>query len=149
MASTRSSYNKDNKFALKLTTDELKQEAYKQYCDHLSKGYPKEAWWFEHPDVTICFKTMENYIKESPKDFPTTHRTKAHSKGLKHWIDVGINMMTSQDRCQPAIFQIMMRNIYGWDKESVEEKVDKEKKEKSLLDAVWESLDSKYKATQE
>ncbi len=128
--------NKGNKCAQKLTTPELRQEAYRQYCDHLAHGYPKQAWCFEHPDLTLCWKTMERYIKDYADEFPLSQRTRAESKGLKWWIDEGKDMMRTQDRCQPAIFQIMMRNIYGWDKETIEEKVDREAKEKTMLEQL-------------
>jgi len=136
MVCNKKGVNKGNQFARKLTTPELKQEAYRQYCEHLSKGYPKQAWWFEHPDMTICWKTMENYIKEFPSEFPLTHEKISISKGLKGWIDKGISMIDSNGKGNAAIFQIMMRNIYGWDKETQEEKVDREKQEKSMLEQL-------------
>lgn len=132
--------NKGNQFARKLTTPELKQEAYRQYCAHIAKGKPQKSWYFEHPELTICYKTIENYIKEDPDNFPSQHKNVAYAKNFDIWFEKGENMMNSQDRCQPAIYQMIMRNIHGWDKESVEEKIDKEKQERTQLQLLVEEI---------
>lgn len=131
---------KGNQCARKLTTQELKQQAYKQYCDHIGNGRPQKSWYFEHPELTICYKTMENYIKEDPNNFPPIQKEVGYAKSLDIWFDKGKDMMDSEKRCNPAIYQMIMRNIHGWDKESVEEKIDKEKQERTLLEKLVEGM---------
>jgi len=36
---------------------EVRQEAFKQYCEHLAAGNPKEAFHFQSPDA---FRLLEN-----------------------------------------------------------------------------------------
>ncbi len=57
-----------NQYNKKLKTPELKAEAYRQYCAHIAEGYSKENFWFEHPDLTITWETVETYIKKEPKE---------------------------------------------------------------------------------
>ncbi len=132
---------KGNKNAKKLTTPELRQEAYRQYCEWIAKGECKEAWCFEHPELTLTSKTMEKYIKENPIEFPSLHKELAEAKSLAHWTSLGKDMMTSQQRCQPALYQMFMRNKFGWDKESAEEKEEKAKRGVSLLEALVSSIE--------
>lgn len=132
--------NKGNKCAQKLTTPELKREAYRQYCDHIAKGKPQKSWYFEHPDLMLTSRCMENYIKDDPHNFPPINKEIAYSKNFDVWFEKGKDMMDSQDKCQPAIYQMIMRNIHGWDKETPEEKVDREKQEKTMLEKLIEEI---------
>lgn len=137
------SYNKGNQHAKKLTTPELKKMAYESYCSHIAKGKPQKSWYFEHPELTLTYKGMENYIKQSPDEFPPLNKEVAYSKNFEVWFEKGEAMMESQEKCQPAIYQMIMRNIHGWDKESVEEKVDREKQEKTMLETLVSELRKK------
>jgi hypothetical protein len=112
-----------NQLAKKLTTAELKKEAYEQYCDWLRKGNPKRGWVFKHPEMTLTFKTMDKYIRENPNDFPAITLEAAKAEGYMVWLNDGKKMMTGViEKCQPAIYQMMMRNIWGWDKENHDDK---------------------------
>jgi hypothetical protein len=107
-----------NQNATKLKTPELKAEAYRQYCAYIATGGTKEAWVFEHPEVTLTHQTMEKYIEENPFDFPPIHKKIAESKSYEHWLKIGIQMMLGEIKnCQPAIYQMFMRNKFKWDKE--------------------------------
>jgi len=113
---------KGNQNAIKLKDSAVKKEAYYQYCDWISKGNSKEAWVFDHPDITLTSKTMDKYILNDPIEFPPIHKERAESKSYEHWLDLGKNMMLGKiEKCQPAIYQMFMRNKFGWDKESVDE----------------------------
>lgn len=113
---------KGNSHATKLKTPELKQEAYKQYCDYIAKGGTKEAWVFDHPTITLTSKTMEKYIAENPLDFPAIHKERAEAKSYEHWLELGERMMMGRvEKCQPAIYQMFMRNKFKWDKENFKE----------------------------
>jgi hypothetical protein len=108
-----------NQNALKLKTDDLKLEAYKQYCQWISEGNSKEAWWFEHPELTINWQTMENYIKNDPVVLKPLYKAIAEAKSYAYWLELGRKMMVCEiEKCQPAIYQMFMRNKFKWDKDT-------------------------------
>lgn len=108
-----------NQAAKKLTTPELKAEAYKQYCEWIAAGNSKEAWTFKHPELSLTYKTMEKYIRENPSEFPSIQKEQAESQSLEHWLGLGKSMMLGEVKgCQPAIYQMFMRNKFGWDKDT-------------------------------
>lgn len=111
--------NAGNQYAKKLTTPELMQEAYRQYCEHLSKGFSRRGFVFKHPEISLTSKTMDKYIAENPKEFPSQHIEAAEEEGYHQWEKEGLSMMRGEVKnSQPAIFQMFMRNKYGWDRES-------------------------------
>lgn len=108
-----------HKNAQKLTTPEICKEAYRQYCEYIASGGTKEAWCFEHPDISLTSRTMENYIKNDPTNFPAINKELAECKSYNNWLTTGKQMMVGEiEKCQPAIYQMFMRNKFGWDKES-------------------------------
>lgn len=99
------------------------KEAYKSYCAWIAQGNSKEAWCYESKTMDLSYKTMEKYIKQYPDDFPIIHMEKAQSQSLKIWEERGLTMMLGQlEKCQPAIFQMFMRNKFGWDKDNYGQK---------------------------
>jgi hypothetical protein len=95
------------------------QKAYKDYCAWLSQGNSIEAWCYESDVMTLSYKTMEKYIREFPHDFPPHHKEIALTKSLRIWEERGLEMMIGKiDKCQPAIFQMFMRNKFSWDKDT-------------------------------
>jgi hypothetical protein len=137
--------NQNNK---KLTTDELKKAAYDSFCKHIAEGKSIKSWYFEHPNLTITYKTMLNYIEAEPVNFPPIHREVAESKSLEVWEAIGTDMLNSERRTQPAIYQMFMRNKFGWDKESTAEREQRLQHEQSMLEKVYNSLHDSYKAQQ-
>ena len=127
--------NTNNK---KLKTPEIKEEAYRQYCDWIAQGKGKEGWTFQHPEISLTSKTMEKYIRESPIDFPPIHKEMAEAKSYEVWENIGKTLMLGQVKgAQPAIFQMFMRNKFGWDKETrIEHSFEPEARK---LLAKWES----------
>lgn len=112
----------NNQNGLKLKDSNVRQEAYRQYCEYISGGGTKEAWTFEHPDLTCTNKTMEKYMRENPLEFPPIQKEVADSKSYEHWCTLGKRMMLGQiEKCQPAIFQMFMRNKFDWDKDQTDE----------------------------
>lgn len=106
-----------NKIAVKLTSPELKKEAYEEYCKHVAAGHSKDTWYFKDEDRLLCtFETIEKYMKEEPDVFPPIKMniSKCKSKGI--WEGKGLEMMEGKKRCEPAIYQMFMRNKFGWDK---------------------------------
>ena len=118
------------------------QKAYKLYCDWLSNGNSIEAWCYEGEKMTLTYKTMEKYIREFPDVFPPIHKEVALTKSLNVWETRGLSMMLGQlEKCQPAIFQMFMRNKFGWDKEDMSKKNNNETLVEKFLDKL-DKMDS-------
>lgn len=115
---------KKNKYAVKLTTDDLKKQAYKQYCEYLASGKSKEGWYFEHPTLSCTYKTIEKYMKEEPDVFPPLQKELAIAKAFEYWEDKGKSMMEGKSKSETALYQMFMRNKFGWDKKEEKEDVD-------------------------
>lgn len=105
-----------NQNAVKLKTPELKAEAYRQYCAHIASGKCKESFYFEHPDLTITFKTLDKYIEEDPIEFPPIQKEVALCKSLSEWEKKGHDMLDGHRDAETALYQLFMRNKFGWDK---------------------------------
>jgi hypothetical protein len=111
---------KGNKNALKLKTPDLKAEAYKQYCAHLAKGKSKKSWYFEHPDLELTAETMDKYIAENPIDFRPITKQIAEIKGFAHWEEIVEQSARGENEANTASLQMLMRNKYKWDKETID-----------------------------
>lgn len=116
---------KGNKRATKLKDPGVRQEAYKQYCNHIASGFPKEAFFFDHGTDSVCWRTIDRYIAENPTEFQPILMEKAQATRYKHWFDEGHKLMKgSYKGGSPVVWQTIMRNIfkdYGWDRETVSE----------------------------
>lgn len=106
-----------NQLAKKLKTPELKEEAYKQYCEYLASGRSKEGWYFEHPELTLTWETMEKYIREEPQVFESYKKRVAEAKSFKEWETKGTDMLHGKMKAETGLYQMFMRNKFGWDKE--------------------------------
>ena len=73
-----------NQYGLKLKDPTIRQEAYSQYCEHLANGKSKKSWYFEHPEFSCTWQTMEEYMKNEA-EFNPLHRQIAESKGYSKW----------------------------------------------------------------
>lgn len=112
-------FAKGNQAAKKIKSNDLLLEAYRQYCEYIAAGKSKRGWRFEHPDLTITYRTMETYMQENPSVLDPIHIQVAETKGYDHWESLGKDMMTGKVKgAQPAIYQMFMRNKYDWDKEN-------------------------------
>lgn len=129
-----------NQNAKKLVSPELRADAYEQYCLWIAQGNSKEAWTFKHPTLSLTFKTMEKYIRENPIEFPSIHKEMAESESRKIWEDLGKQMMLGKIRgAQPAIYQMFMRNKFGWDKPEADKK---EENKKTIFDVATDQIES-------
>ncbi len=108
--------NENNK-ALK--TKEIKEIVYKDYCDHIAEGKSHKSWFYNKDGIRCGWETIETYIKEDI-DFDPLHKEEAMAKSLDHWEKIGKGMMVGKiERCQPALYQMFMRNKFGWDKQEI------------------------------
>lgn len=111
---------KGNQNAVALKTDDLKLEAFKQYCQHLAAGKCKDGWRFRHPqekNFKCTWRTMERYIKENPIVLEPIEKEIAECDAFAIWEETGMKMMRGEVKPEPAFFQIFMRNKFGWDRE--------------------------------
>ncbi len=128
---------------VKLKTNELKTEAYRQYCAHIASGIPKKAWCFEHPELTLTWETMEKYIKDDPIVFDPTNKKVAETKSLNHWFGVLSSKATGKNKdADTAALQIIMRNKFKWDVR------DHQDEEQTAVSANFEKMMGQLKAMQ-
>lgn len=114
---SKTTFTKGNKAAVKLKDDEVKLEAYRDYCAHLAAGKSKEGWYFKDKKRLLCtFKTMEKYIEEEPAVFPAINKQLAECESFSTWEERGMKMMTGEAKAETALYQMFMRNKFGWDK---------------------------------
>jgi hypothetical protein len=117
MTSSKGGAPKGNKNAVKLTTLALKEQAYQQYCQWIASGRSKEGWTFKHPELSLTHKSMEKYIKEDPVVFPSINKELAEADSFANWETRGLDMISGRSKAEPALYQMFMRNKFGWDKE--------------------------------
>jgi hypothetical protein len=123
----------------KLKFPEECQKAYRSYCEWISDGKSHESWNYLSEKMTLTYKTMEKFIRENPIDFPVIHKEIAMTKSLEVWEARGLSMMLGQiEKCQPAIFQMFMRNKFGWDKEDRKSSQESQTLLHTLLD-IWKN----------
>lgn len=107
-----------NQHAKKLTTPELRDLAYKQYCDHLARGKSKKSWCFEHPNLTLTWNTMEKYLEDT-SEFDPLKKEVAQIKGYYKWESIAEDSASGANKdANTASLQMVMRNKFGWDKEN-------------------------------
>jgi hypothetical protein len=111
-------FEKGNTDAVKLKDDSLKKQAFEQYCAHLAKGKSKKSWCFEHPELTLTWETMEKYIKTNDPVFDPIKKSVAEIKGYAYWEEVAEKSAEGKNQANTASLQMVMRNKFGWDKES-------------------------------
>lgn len=109
-----------NRCSVKLSTPELIKEAIESYCNHLAQGYPKESWFFKKDGKPMCaFQTVEKYIEEMDSDFTSIQLAAAESERYKKWFDTvsgSANGIEAYKNANTASLQMIMRNMFGWDK---------------------------------
>lgn len=111
-----------NKHAQKLKTPELKKAAFDQYCEHLAKGKSKRSWCFVHPDLTLTWETMEKYIANDP-EFDPQKKKVAQIQGFYLWENiVEESAKGKQKDSNVPCLQMVMRNKFGWDKDTNQQK---------------------------
>lgn len=113
--------NKNNNKFEKLKKLGLIEEAYESYCRHLETGKVRDSWYFDHPDLKLTAETLEKHMKENPIDFPAIKKQIAHAKGYAHWEDLVEQHAQGKNKCITPAIQMVMRNKFGWDKQTKEE----------------------------
>jgi hypothetical protein len=105
-----------NENGTKLKDEDVRQQAYSQYCEHLAKGKSKRSWYFEHPTLTCTWETMEKYI-ENKTEFDPNKKKVAECRGFGTWEKIVEDSATGvNEKANTASLQMVMRNKFGWDK---------------------------------
>lgn len=109
---------------IKIKDDEVLQAAYDAYCGYIASGRGQRGFVFDYETEEgkkgfVTWQTLENYLKDPRFDLDPSKKTRAENVAYQAWENSGIDMMQGKfEKCQPAIYQMMMRNKFGWDKES-------------------------------
>lgn len=127
--------NKFNNKQVKFPEECLR--AYDSYCEWISEGNSQESWVYNNNGFSLTHKSMEKYMKEDPSNFPSTKKDEAVAKSLKVWENRGIDMMIGKiEKCQPAIYQMFMRNKFKWDRPDQYQTAPNETKVEQFLDKL-------------
>lgn len=111
---------KGNDFGLKLKSAEIRQEAFKKYCEWLSLGKASRSFTFEKDDCKCVGRTMESYIKDNAEEFPSIHTEFAKCQGYAKWEQIAEDSASGLNKeANTASLQMIMRNKYEWDKKEV------------------------------
>jgi hypothetical protein len=111
-----------NKFGLAIKDPQTRQEAYKEYCEHLAKGKSKRSWRCHIPGVHCTWETMEKYIRNA-EEFDPIHKQIAEIDGYCLWEDIVSDSARGTNKdANTASLQMVMRNKFGWDKKEEGEK---------------------------
>lgn len=125
-----------NKHGVKLKSPDIRQIAYKSFCDHLAKGKAADSWYFEHEELTCTYRTFMKYLKDEA-EFPPIKKDVAWNKGYQHWEGI---VQASADgtnkKANTATLQMVMRNKFGWDRDNKKE--DEEKPNELNIQAIKE-----------
>lgn len=112
-----------NKHATILKDPEIRQIAYRDFCNHISEGFPQECWSFEKGGYRCSYQTILSYIKnDTIGEFDPILKEMSHSRAYKKLYGVGLNLMTGKIQGSPITWQVVMRNVnrrFGWDAEQV------------------------------
>lgn len=116
-----------NKNGIKLKEPDYRQEAYRQYCEHLAAGYSKKSWCYKNSNdisKSLTYQTMEKYMDENKVEFDPILMDMAISTGMKWYEDEGRKIMQGKYRnSSPEIWKTCMRNKYEWDKEMIDKAI--------------------------
>lgn len=120
----RSGAKPGNQQGVKLKDPHVRQRAYTAYCEWIALGRSKEAWKFQSDDLSCTWKTMEKYIAADHFEFPPIKKEMAEADSFNVWEQRGMNMLNGVIKAETALYQMFMRNKFGWDKENVSEVAD-------------------------
>lgn len=116
---------KGNKNGIKVKDPDLRQEAYRQYCLHISKGRDKKSWRFIHPTdpfKSLTYISMEKYMRQFPMEFNPILMEVAKADSFGIFEEMGIKLIEGKIRNgSPETWKTFMRNKFGWNKQEPEE----------------------------
>lgn len=100
--------------------NQLIDQVYASYCDHLAAGFSKDNWYYEKTHkgrmFTLCYRTLKSWLLEHGDMFCEEKREIAWAKGYQFWEKLLIDSAKGINKARTASLQMIMRNKYGWDK---------------------------------
>lgn len=108
-----------NNFGTILKDAKARQDAYEDFCRHLSEGFPIKAWSYRKEPFRCSWATMLRYIKENPTEFDSFLKEEAQASSYKRWFTKGIKLSDGEVKGNPSpqTWATIMRNMFDWDKE--------------------------------
>ena len=104
------------KRSLKLKTPEERQEAYLDFCHHMSLGKMKNSWRYRKGDIDCNYVTMGRYMKDEEEFDPVLFQN-ALCDGLFFWEgELEKAALGKNPDVNIAALQMAMRHKFGWDK---------------------------------
>lgn len=120
-----------------LTDDEHKHLAFKSFCNHVANGKVIQSWSYENGEFMCCYKTMQKYMQENTKDFPTIKFNAALAAGYRKWENVCDDSAEGSNRkANVASLNMLMRNKYGWDKREDKDQPATQSDVKEVMDLI-------------
>lgn len=114
-------YNLRNFATAALKPLDMKQRAWIAYLAHLRMGYSREAFVYREGGnsftETCSYKTLDNLASENNPDFPKSQLDDAICDARLRYEKLGDDLLTGKiPNGNAAVFQIIMRNRFGYDK---------------------------------
>jgi len=105
-----------NSKGVALKDPDMRQRAYKSFCDHRAKGKAIKSWYFVEGDCACTWETMQEYMKDTLEFSPTQLKV-AESEGYQLWETITEDSAKGKNKnANTASLQMVMRNKFGWDK---------------------------------
>jgi hypothetical protein len=113
---TREETMKGNQNGVKLKDPDVRQRAYKAYCDWLAKGKTKRSFSFIEGDYYCIWETIESYMKTHPAEFDSKKRDAAYAQGCAIWEEIVDETGKGKNKKSSVpCLNMIMRNKYKWD----------------------------------
>ena len=133
--------SKGNQNGVKLKDSDIRQAAYKAYCEHLAKGKSKRSFVFRHPEFSCHYLTLESYMKDKI-EFDPLQMELAYHEGYARWEQVAEDSAEGLNKdANTASLQMIMRNKFDWDKDRTDKENVNVEKFKVIGD-LFERLDA-------
>jgi len=106
-----------NDYAAVLKDPEMRQRAFRSFCQHIADGYPIKAWSYREGNDGCIWRTMLKFIEQNPNDFHLFLKDEAHCLSYKKWFDKGVKLTDGlvKGNPSPQTYALMMRNMFKWD----------------------------------
>jgi hypothetical protein len=116
-----------NNWGTKLKDPKIRQKAYREYCEWIASGMPKQSFFYDDGEHSVTWQTLDKYIEDNPAEFNPLLMQKARASRFTHWFGEGKKLMSGKYKGgSPVVWQTIMRNIFkdpdiAWDREQIQE----------------------------
>lgn len=128
---------------LKIERVEKLLPVYKDFCEWVSKGHVRHAWYYKHYDLKLSYKTLQKYLKIYEKEIDFVDLEIAEAMSRQFWEEEGNKLMRGDYKFGSAnVWKLQMQNRFsksqGWSSE------DKENME--IIQGQFDYLKSKFES---